>query len=282
MDNFNAKTILSDEKGITLAVLVLTIVVMFILAAVSIQTGSESLDSTRLQGFYTQLEIIQKRVDDIATTNESYKDAEGNTIYLKDKGEEVTDNQIVFLQRILSNLLYDDDDAKEFRYFTAEDLENELDLINMEYDVFIHFDNRIVVAEDGIVANGVRYNALENTTYFVKQSVENNDEGNIKLDYKVTKYGSKYKVVVVPTYNNMDDLSENGYVKYKKIDTKYWETSDNTEMIVELDTEYNIVYIDSNNNNIEGNIIVKLVKDEEGNDNLTVTNSIQNEESEEN
>ena len=71
-----------ESKGITLISLIITIVVLVILASISIKSGTESLDNTRLQGFYTQLEIIQKRVDDIAVTNETYI-SNGETIYLK-------------------------------------------------------------------------------------------------------------------------------------------------------------------------------------------------------
>ena len=75
-----------NDSGITLVVLIITIVIMLIIAGVSISTGTESLNSTRLNGFYMQLELVQKRVDDIATTNESYVDANGEIKYLKESG----------------------------------------------------------------------------------------------------------------------------------------------------------------------------------------------------
>lgn len=289
MDKKKIKTVLSDEKGITLTVLILIIIVTFILAGVAIQSGTESLDSTRLKGFYMQLEIIQKRVDDIAATNESYKDAGGNTVYLKDKGVQVTTQQIEFLSDVLIGL--SEDDAKNFRYFTIEALENDLDLLHMEYNVFINFEDRIVVAEEGIIADGVQYYVLENTNYFVEQNEDKNVQTIQNLSYQVTAYGTdKYKVVISPENYNIGDLTENGYVRYKKTDTKYWETSDNTQIILEFGIEYNIVYIDSNSNTSgEKKIKVDYKKDEEGNfikdDNgnnvLTVT-EVTIEESEEN
>lgn len=269
MDNFNTKTILSDEKGITLTVLILIVIVMFILAGVAIQSGTESLGSTRLKGFYTQLEIIQKRVDDIVVTNESYKDADGNIIYLKDKGKDITTEQIEFLQTVLIGL--SDEAASKFRYFTIEELEKDLDLLHMEYNVFIDFENRIVVAEEGIVADGEQYYVLESTNYFVEQNENKNVQTIQSLSYQVTAYGTdKYKVVVTPENYNIGDLSENGYVKYKEINTKYWETSDNTEIIIEKDIEYNIVYIDTNNNSIERKIKIKIELDSEGNNIPTI------------
>ena len=70
--NNNIKKRLANEKGITLVALLITVIVMMIIVGISVDTGTESLDSTRLQGFYMQLETIQKRADDIATTNEGY------------------------------------------------------------------------------------------------------------------------------------------------------------------------------------------------------------------
>ena len=65
---------MKKENGITLVSLILTVVVLIIIVSVSVSVGTNSLDSTRLKGFYMQLEIVQKRVDDITATNESYID----------------------------------------------------------------------------------------------------------------------------------------------------------------------------------------------------------------
>lgn len=249
------------EKGITLVALIITIVVMLILASVSVSIGTNSLDSMRLKGFYTQLEIIQKRVDDIATTNESYINSDGNTVYLKEQGvayADLTDAQKTLLQSIinLENLV--GADATKFRYFTKDDLEQYLDLSDMDYNVFIDFDNRIIIAEDGIKIGDKTYHALENATYFVHQNKEKN-KGTIEaLKYTVTLYGTdKYKVVIAPS-NIVGDVGGTGYVKYKKTTTKYWEVADNTEIIIEADVEYNIVYVDANKNSIEKTIKVEV------------------------
>ena len=84
---------MKKQNGITLATLVITIVVLLIISVVTILNSTDSLESTRLKGFYTKLEFVQKRVDNIAATNESYIDSNGNTVYLKE-------------QRILKNLIY--------------------------------------------------------------------------------------------------------------------------------------------------------------------------------
>lgn len=242
------------EEGITLVALIITIIVMIILASVSIKSGTESLDSTRLEGFYTQLELVQKRVDDIAVTNESYIDSDGNIIYLKDTGKALTDTQKTSLQNIitLENL---EVDATDFRYFTVEDVENILDLSEIEYNLFIDFDNRIIVAEDGITIGNKTYYVLENATYFVNQDTEKNIVHSIIYD--ATQYSTDKCKVIVTGINTAGDVLGGGYVKYKKTTTKYWEVSNNTEMILETSVGYNIVYVDANKNSIAKTVIVE-------------------------
>lgn len=253
---------MKDQKGITLVALIVTIVVMVILASISITTGMESLDSTRLQGFYTQLEMIQKRVDDIATTNEGYIDSNGNLLYIKEQGKALTASQKTSLQNIMQkeeiNL-----PADNFKYFTAEDLQNVLDLLDLEYNVFIDFENRVVIAEEGIKISDKTYYVLENKTYFVEQNTVDKNKGTIQsLSYNITRYGDKYKVLITPS-NSIGDVKGTGYVKYKKTTTKYWETSNNTEIVVEQDVKYNLIYQDNNQNSIEKIIEVNLNADNE-------------------
>ena len=52
---------MKEQKGITLVALVITVIVLLIIASISINYGTGAFDNTRLQGFYTKLEIIQKR-----------------------------------------------------------------------------------------------------------------------------------------------------------------------------------------------------------------------------
>ncbi len=248
---------LKSQRGITLAVLIITIVILIILSAVAIRAGTDSTQKTRLQAFYTQLEIIQKRVDDVASTNESYIDDSGSKINIKEQGgKELTDQQKGSLQKIIQSENLGVDTGK-FRYFTIEDLENLLDLMDMEYNVFIDFEDRIIVAEDGIRIGSETYYVLENATYFVEQNT-NKNKGTIQsLTYTVTQYGKdNYKVTVTPSNTIGDLVPGNGSVQYKLTTTKYWETSTDNAIILQLSKEYNIIYQDVNKNKIEKTIKV--------------------------
>lgn len=265
----------SSEKGITLVALLVTVAVMLLIVGISVNTGMESADSTRLKGFYTRLEIVQKRVDDIATTNESYIDSEGNVIYLKQAGTAYADlaaDKKTALQEIVANegegIITN---VETFRYFTKEEVKSILDLSEIEYNVFIDFNTRTVIAEQGITANGENYHILKNSIYYAQQN-ETKNEGEItSLEYNVTPYGTgKYKVVITPS-NTVGDLNTSGRVEYKKTITKYWESSTNTEIVLELNVEYNVKYIDANNNSLEKTI--KVILDTE-NENTPVVQEI--------
>ena len=285
-----------NNSGITLIALIITIVIMLIIAGVSINIGTNSLNSTRLNGFYMQLEIVQKRVDDIAATNESYVDANGEIKYLKESGNVLTGVQKSNLEVILSAEGFSNDKISQiidnFRYFTVAELENVLGIREVKYNMFIDFKDRIVVAEQGITLDGKTYYTLEDTTYFVEHIDKNaGEEGKIeKLNYSVPiEYGEeKYKISITQE-KPIGDLDGTGTIKYKKTTSKYWETTIDTEIIVEFDTKYNIKFIDLNNNSIERVIKVEykrdettgdILKDDEGNNILTVTEVVQ-EESEE-
>ena len=241
------------EKGITLVSLILTVAVLIIIVAVSLNVGSNSLDSTRLKGFYMQLEIVQKRVDDIAATNESYIDEDGDTIFLKEQGKSF-DGMEEKQQEILTDIIESVGGdvltgyIANFRYFTSQELENILGLSDIDYNMFIDFENRIIIAEQGIEIKGVKYHMLESTAYFIKNN-PNKNVGSIDFSVSVSKYGSnKYKLTIMPG-ENIGDLQGTGIIKYKEITTNYWDTSRKMEIIVdEISKYYDIIYQDTKGN----------------------------------
>lgn len=272
MKDYNIEQKLSNDKGITLVALIITILVMFVIVGVSVNIGTESLDNTRLQGFYTKLEIVQKRIDDIAITNESYVDDSGNILYLKEQGtafEDLEATKQANLEEIIANEGAELSlNVASFRYFTVEQLESILNLSEIEYNVFVDFETRTVIAEDGLTINGESYHILKSNIYFVEQNTAKNEGTITSLSYNITAYGTNnYKIIVTPS-NTVGDLGVGGTLKYKKSTTKYWETASNSEIIISELTQYNILYEDKNKNTISQTITVEL--DEDGNPTVTV------------
>lgn len=279
---------MKNENGITLMALIIIVAVLLIIASVSIYTGTESLDNISLNGFYTKLEIVQERIDDIATTNESYIDG-NNSIYIKDAGQDLTTDQINKLQNILEQKEISYANISDFRYFTIQDVKKILDLEEINYNLFINFKNRIVVVEDGITIGDITYYMLEDTKYFVESNPSKNvgEDGKIKkLKYSdPIQYGEgKYKINIEPE-DTIGDLDKSGYIKYKKSTSKYWDITNEKYIIMEIDAEYDIVFIDLNNNSIEKTIKIEYEKDEEGNliqdeegNNIIIVTEIESEE----
>lgn len=257
---------MKDEKGITLAVLVIMVVVMIIIASIALYSGTEALDGTLLNEFYTQLEIVQERVDDVSTTNESYIDENNNVIYIKNAGQNLTTTQKSNLQNILVSQEISTENIDDYRYFTIQNIKDILDLDEIDYNLFINFKNRVIIAEGGITIGNNTYYMLEDTKYFVKNNLSKNEGQINSLTYGIpTQYiNNTYKVKISPG-NTVGDLEKDGYIKYKKTTTKYWEITTNTEIVLEFDTEYNIKFIDFNNNSIEKIIKIEYRKDEQGN-----------------
>lgn len=259
---------MKNQSGITLVGLIITVAVLLIIASISVYNGIDSVNSVRLNGFYTQLEIVQEKVDDIASTNESYVDQDDNVIYIKEAGQDLSEEQKNKLRNILdANNINSSDIIDNFRYFTTQDIESILDLREITYNLFINFENKIIVAEEGITIEDTTYYMLKNAKKFVETN-SNKNVGNIaELGYSnPIKYGEKtYKVIVTPS-NKVGDLEENdGYIKYKKTTSKYWETTTNLEIILEFGRAYDIIYTDLNNNTIQETIQIEYKKDEEGN-----------------
>lgn len=249
---------MKEDKGVTLTALIITIVVMFLLLAISMGFGSESLEDTRLKSLYTHLDLVQKRIDSIAATDESYYDNE-TQIKLIEAGITYADLDST-RQEILNTIIENENPnliRENFRYFTKEDLEIELELTDIEYNVFIDFENRIVISEQGVIKDGVEHHMLETSTYFVKEDKTKNT-GKIILQYRISEFSTgKWKVKVIP--NEIGNIKKNSTLKYKKTTTKYWETADNLEFIIDSLTKYDIKYTDNNNNKAEETIeIVKF------------------------
>ena len=244
---------IKSNRGITLITLVITIVILMILSTVTITVGVSQINATKLKGFYTKLEIAQEGIEKIANTNESYTDSNNTTIYLKDLGTTPTEEQ----DSLITSLGYD---STNFRYFTTEEIENELGISGVDLNLLIDFKNKVVISSEGIEVAGTKYYMLENTKYSVNLD-ETKNKGNIDFSYYVSQYGSNsYKITITPI--NIGDIKE-GTVKYRKTGVAYWTVAKNNEIIIHNLADYDIMYIDANNNSVTKTITVTL--DDDGN-----------------
>lgn len=193
---------IKDENAITLAVLVITIIILAIIAGVSISAGQYSLESTKLKNFYLKLEIVQKKIDNVVTLNEKYIDTNGEEVILKEKGEQLSEEQKNFLINTVGI-----NDASNFKYFTEEDLKEYFDLTDIGHNLFINFENRTIVSEDPVIAKGEKHYILEtNSTYYDENSNKNvGTIGGLQVEGEI--YGTqRYKIKVKQPSDKIGDI----------------------------------------------------------------------------
>lgn len=167
---------MKNERGITLVILIITVVIMMILVAAGISYGTTSIGEIRLQNFSYELEQIQGRVD---TTYEKMKTEKENPSYVslnnKMMGENITtsDDAIDTLKIVTKNkvnyrtITTDNEEYYYnrvdtiYRYFSKEDLEEFFDIKNAKQDVIINFKTREVISVKGQKYQEKTYYKLE-------------------------------------------------------------------------------------------------------------------------
>ena len=164
---------LKKESGITLFVLIITVVVILILVSAGINYGTNSIGEVKLQNFSYELQQIQGRVDSISEKMSMQE----NSFYVVVNGETMGQNirasneavDRLYKKRGIDyrNALTTDKDLYPtvydsiYRYFTAEDLEKQLDIKNAKQDVIINFKTREVISVKGQTHEERTYYMLE-------------------------------------------------------------------------------------------------------------------------
>ncbi len=158
---------LKNEKGITLIVLVITVLLMLILAGTTINYGINSLSTVQLQNFSYELQQIQGKVDSIY---EKIKLGDESYIILGDEITASTEamNTLKLIKGIdYSNMLDSQKDKyyyqgqfTYYRYLSESDLENLLDITSSPGDVIINFSTREVISVQGFAYKGRTYYTL--------------------------------------------------------------------------------------------------------------------------
>lgn len=159
---------MKNEKGITLIVLIITIVLMIIIAGTAISYGGDSLKAVKLQNFRYELEQVQGKVD---TIFEKIKLGSEEYILL---GNEITEseeamNTLTIAKDInYSNILdterdkyYYQDNFSYYRYLTQSDIQEIFNITSKPGDMIINFKTREVISVEGFEYDGRTYYTLD-------------------------------------------------------------------------------------------------------------------------
>lgn len=250
-----------NENAITLISLVITIVILLILATIGISTGIETINSSKLTKFNTEMKIMQLKANEwYDEYNQATNDEEKQEIINRGEsiisGEGQTDvvtqaDKVFTLEE--SGIIFDDDTQKreDYRYYSNEKLK-ELGVEGVEQDFFVNVKNRMIVSYEGLSYKGEMYYTISQLPQMDIYNVDyeaNSGAPTFKVRFSEIEKNKRWKIEIY------DIQYEGGYinkwnVKYRIKGEENWKTSTNLEFEV---SEQGIYEIMIENNEIYSN-----------------------------
>ena len=230
-----------NNSGITLTSLIITIIVLLILASIAVYSGIETVRSSKLTKFTTEMKIMQLKVNDLYdsyTNNRSVK--VGETEYVG-KGQEASEGVEAKpgVQEIGKDLSAAPQDKLSeassgsgidittengYRYYDIATI-NSLEIEGVEGEFFISVPNRQVISLDGFEYDGEKYYTLEQLPDGLYNVEYNPINDTPTFDATYEQIGdNKWKITI-------SNIQYDGYiskwdVRYQKDGQSYWSTSE--------------------------------------------------------
>lgn len=255
--------ILTNEKGVTLQALIITIVLLLILTSIGATAGTSALEYSKYSKLKTELQLLQTKVNELNENNDSRK------------GQDLNDAQKEILEKeeVKSIIYKGKEDKKDevkngFKFFSVSEIKSDFDLSGIERSYLINVDYRYVVSCEGFKYKNVTYymiDQMDDGMYNVEYHNKNKNPDKSEQAYEVTTKveGDECKVVV--TITNYGGYVNNWQVKYKLNTEEEWHISNNLEFVVEKSGTYNIKVvhgdeIDLGQQNIDVDAVVDYKK----------------------
>lgn len=246
----------TKENGVTLIVLVLTIVLILILTSVGVIVGTSTLDTATFTQFKSELKVMQSKVNELNQNNEN-----GIGASLIQEQKDVLNIEAV------SNIIYkdisDNDKSKiqeGFRYWDKKCIQDNFGLDNVKREYLINVEYRYVIFPKGFEYQGTTYymiDQIEDEIYNVRYNDKNEKTGS--FDVNTTKESKKWKIEI-------SNIQYNGYVdkwqvKYKLNETSYWETSNDLTFYLKKEGTYEVKVVHGDEIDL-GTVAVEITDDE--------------------
>ena len=140
---------MKNNKGITLIMVIMTVILLAILAGLALKNGMDTFESSKVVKFESYMKVIQKEVDIILEEGTDYMNL----------GQALTSEHKQKLQAILSNEFVETNSVEEpkLRYFSSSDIENVFNIKDVEDEIVVNFANREVISLNGVEKNGVMH-----------------------------------------------------------------------------------------------------------------------------
>lgn len=215
----------TNEKGITLITLVLTIIILLILASIGITSGNQTIDMAKYNQFKSELTTLQTKI---------------NEYNPKDNiGQKLSSSQEAILNtKEVSDIIYKGKTEEEktkirdgFTYVSSYNIKSQLGLDGINRDYLINVEYRYIVSCEGVEYKGTTYYMIEqidNGLYNVNYNNKNSETGSFELNSQ--KIGNQWKITV-------SNIEHEGYVsnwqvKYKLAGDEAWKSTENLEFYV--------------------------------------------------
>ena len=233
---------MKNDKGITLISLVSSIMLILILAAVTVVTSMSSYNQMKFEGAKSEIEQVEKLVDEIASDYQTYLDEKvGGTEnsyaeYFKyrygNRTTDFSDKQLSSpansekAKTIMSKYPELSTPGPNMFYFTQDDLNKYFDLKGIN-DVVVDFSTRIVYSVEGIKdpddKNHLYYTSSE---WGGNTRVTHDETGKTVATISSVTQGSTYTISGVVYRNITVTLSGNF-----KVSEVYYKTNTNTNKV---------------------------------------------------
>ena len=145
---------IKNEKGVTLVALVIMIIVITILATVATYTGLSTISDMRVTAFVKRMETVEERVKTLVKKAEVDSELK-NKLGLSDDtdttnmyGDDATTSSYVS-----GSLANEIGDLEGYRYFSEEDLKEQLDISDIDGTYVINFKTKKVFSVEGVEYN---------------------------------------------------------------------------------------------------------------------------------
>lgn len=243
---------MKNEKGITLATLVISIIVLLILASISVYSGISTIRYTNYKRAKSEIETLQANVNSwydeyikIEVTDEEIQEGQTKEQVLADKQQQFLNQYGVLTsdptcdQTKLNTTIQDVQEegytiiANNFIFMSSKKINDSLGL-DFTFDYLVNIPNRKVIVFNGVMYNGKKYYTAED---FGVMNVEGNSMSSITFDLA---QGENTDIVL----SNLKLLDNNGsevdfskfFVQYKKASDTIW-TEATTSMVRFTDVE---------------------------------------------
>lgn len=249
---------IKQEKGVTLAILVVMIIILLILASIGITSWNQAIEYSNFNEFTAELQVMQSKVNEL---NQNKK---------TDIGTVITENQKNTLNvEEVKNIIFKNKTGEEttkikegFRYCSKEWIKQNLELDSINRDYLINVEKRYVVSCTGFKYKNKTYymsEQLENGQYNVEYNNKNSSTGS--FDVNTQKEENRWKVEI--SNIQYDGYISNWQVKYKLSTNDFWQTSNELTFYVTEQGYYDIKVVHGTEIELETNktLIGDLIAD---------------------